>query len=328
MEVNPFKNFFPFDSLRIIVEIGARLDNHTAFQLALVSKCFQAWCDLLLYTIDFTHGLLTVNRAELIMYEKISLRDHHERSRFLHSVKITNKPPSFYERSIKALFLPYTQACKHHKLCSNLACAYALLPICLGATRITCWITLRDRCDPQLAALIAQMRPTWLSARLKNLLAPGPPDFSAPFFSGITHIELVDDEWYKWSGFHHLPCLTHVRVRLPYGAYGAFVDEITHAVERFLERCPRLEICVLEFAWRGHGKKHLPLHQPIYPLSATQEDSRLVYILQNPVLRRDWEAVLSGQPDTWDFAEARATMQRELHCRLPACQVYDDDDSP
>lgn len=56
MEVNPFKNFFPFDSLRIIVEIGARLDNHTAFQLALVSKCFQAWCDLLLYAIDFTHG--------------------------------------------------------------------------------------------------------------------------------------------------------------------------------------------------------------------------------------------------------------------------------
>lgn len=233
----------------------------------------------------------------------------------MNCIKITSKPPSFYERSIRALFFPWATSAY-----SNKECAYAVLPLCLGVTRLTCWISPHEY-DPRLASLIVQMRPTWLSARFEHLLKPGHPDFSIPFFSRVTHLEVLDETWHEWRGFDRLPCLTHIRVSWPVDfrdPMGAVMDKYSAAVNFLLEQCPRLEVCVLR---HGYGEDGLPPSRP-FTLPGV-EDDRVVYILQCHAHRMDWEAFLSEQPDTWDFTDARVTEQRENCCRLPASQVYD-----
>lgn len=66
-----------------------------------------------------------------------------------------------------------------------------------------------------------------------------------------------------------------------------------------------------------------PYHTPCY-LEAL-EDDRVVYILQGVRFNKNWEALVWGQPDTWDFAEKRFTQQRRDRRRYDACYVYDND---
>lgn len=197
-----------------------------------------------------------------------------------------------------------------------------MLPLCLGVARLTCWISPPEY-KPRLGPLITQLRPTWLSARLRHLLNPGSPDLSNPFFSKITHLEIIDEEWYGWSGYDQLSCLTHFRARLPYS--DADVDGIMHqlvvSVESILDRCPNLEVCVVEHLRSSRLEPNLPQHNPLR-LQGIADDPRLVHILQSEDLLSDWQAFISGQPDTWDFVEARVAEQRKTRCSLPASEVY------
>lgn len=270
---------------------------------------------LLLYTTN------EIGRVEPIIYESISLDYPFQRIRFLASIKDTSKPISFYQRSIQHLYLPYTNAETHPY--SNLPCAYTVLPLCLGVIRMWFWIT-PSVFDLELANLIAKIRPRQLSVRLNNLLHPGQPNFSEPFFSQITHLAIVDQDVFGWSGFELIPCLTHIRFDIPPCPAQNVLDAAGRTVRQIFEKCAQIQVCILEFGRSTYDRRDQEAPQPSWYLEGV-EDERLVYILQGIDFDRDWAALLSGEPDTWDFADKRVAQQRLERRRYDACYVYDDE---
>lgn len=187
------------------------------------------------------------------------------------------------------------------------------------------WITDPITHNPQLTGLVAHMRPTRLSARLENLFQPGQPTFSEPFFGRITHLEIIEQDAIHWIGFELIPHLTHVHFKINlsphFGPIHSTLNTVTWATRNLFEECPRLQVCVLEFVRNVNSME--PYHTPCY-LEAL-EDDRVVYILQGVRFNKNWEALVWGQPDTWDFAEKRVTQQRRDRRRYDACYVYDND---
>lgn len=182
------------------------------------------------------------------------------------SIKISTKPLSFYHDSIRYICFEYNPIST-----SNLNLATdpnehilppiyeALLQRCFGVTHI---VSTYDPWGhiPPWAQLFAEMRPERFSGFLHDLLNPGQPNFSSPFFSQITHLKILDSSWYHWSGFDQLPHLTHVSVP-PFSfrkeiKTDHFTDVVTIGITRILSQCQSLRVLLIQssdWSWSEPG---------------------------------------------------------------------------
>lgn len=217
---------------------------------------------------------------------------------------------SFFHQSIKILNLPLVHEMAQDS--SYVTYAYTILPFCKNVRRLTFWVGYIEF-YPHLAGLLGDMRPRWASAYFDNLLNPGSPDFSLPFFSQVTHLRIMDREWTFWANFHLLARLTHLHVYLPRTASSdASVKEMaTSAVKNILTKCLQLRVCVLAMR-----------HYDVYLENIN--DLRVVYTIEILDGRRrelDLEGDIGGGPDTFAYAEKEVEIQKKNGCRSPARYV-------
>lgn len=161
---------------------------------------------------------------------------------------------------------------------------------------------------PHLAQLFADMRPMRFCGFLHDLLNPSHPDFSAPFFTRITHLKISDPSWYHWSGFDQLPCLTHIAVA-PFPFRKEMVTERTRkavgsGITRILTQCRIIRVLLVlrsEWSWSEGSKGYVDV-----------DDDRIV-LLQKDDIAEQKGNFTSGRHDMWDRVEAR--IAREKHSR-------------
>lgn len=247
------------------------------------------------------------------------MENSFQRSRFLASLEISTKPPSFYQHAVKVLYFPDLNGVLPglgHT--SNIDCARILLPVLTGVTNIFCWIKPRGF-DPQLADAFAALRPKRVSAHFGGLLYHpnhNTPNFAIPFFSQVTHLEAVDFNWYGWSGFELMPRLTHLRVPISDNVLYRDHSLMKSTLEQILAGCVQLRVCVVEISAYSFHEEDTPL------TSWVLDDHRVVWTVQEDDSNADWMAFKRGEPDTWHFADARVTEQEQLHRCMSPCKVY------
>jgi hypothetical protein len=226
---------------------------------------------------------------------------------FLRCLEITTKPVSFYNRSIKALYLPYTG----HD--DGVEIAVKVLPYCQGVEYFVCWISPYS-VSGKLTSLISTMRPRRFVAKFKSLLSTVKPDFSLPFFDNMTHIEITDGiEWECWSGIHRIPRLSHILFDM-YGYRDRNLPNVFQAVANVLHGCGTLQVCVIRLSSNS-------LHQ-VAAAARVTNDYRMVFIMPSNSLDLDWCSFIGGQPDTWSHAENVVMTQRQEHRWLKPQHVH------
>jgi hypothetical protein len=158
--------------------------------------------------------------------------------------------------------------------------AIRILTLCKHVLYIACWINFQS---PPLFDVISTHRPRRLSLRLySNAL----PDFSQPFFSFVTHLELMlFTSECSLTGLGLLDCLTYLCLIFPDDG------DVTGIVRSVLAHCKGLQACLL-----------LLKTPPRAPEACTEVDDQRVVIVpyRNPLL--DFEAFLDGFPDMWTIA--------------------------
>lgn len=286
MAIASFSSSFPLDVERIIMEMAAHDDKQMALELVLVAKRIQAWWAIFYSTAIFMNYIY---RVEPIIYRRIYV-DETKGHRLMESINTSPKPLSFYHDTIKRIHFDYSPAPifdlksttepKEHILPNIYE---ALLPRCLGVTHIVSSYHPWEHI-PQLARLFAEIHPERVSGFLHDLLNPGHPDFTAPFFSRITHLIIQDPSWYYWSGFDRLSHLTHISIP-PF----PFRKEITTdrfrvlvntGITRILSQCQKLQVLLIhrsDWSWSEPGN-YLDV-----------DDSRIVIFQKDHAsMFRDW----------------------------------------
>lgn len=254
----------------------------------------------------------TTHRVEPLIYESIVVTEHRS-ARLLQSFAVSTKPLSFYHNSIKHLDIG------KFDLDATDATDEAILSRCRGVTRIEAYCYFwRRSYSARAAELLSEMRPKHFSSMLTDLLQPGLQDFSAPFFSQITHLDIIDpfSRWGTWSGFDHLPHLTHLC--LSYSYEDTAQGGGRRALRRILSQCPHLQICVLDLeievinqpAWKRTKYMEDDLMDGL-----DTEDDRLAVLWPTEV-RPGWPGLPRGQgpAGTWDGIEARVVRVRPVLC--------------
>ncbi|KAF7289032.1 hypothetical protein HMN09_01351200 [Mycena chlorophos] len=163
---------FPPEIEREIMEVAARSPG-TATTLALVARRTQIW-------------------MERLIYETVTLASPTVTERFI-SV-LNSRPVEFFSKAVKSLCIPGD---------IPLASAIRVLQACQGVINLALWLPLQAT---PLLPYISALRPRRLSVNVSGLFGAKMPlqieneksslaacaDFTHPFFSRVTHLELVD----------------------------------------------------------------------------------------------------------------------------------------
>ncbi|KAJ7059447.1 hypothetical protein C8F01DRAFT_1370382 [Mycena amicta] len=243
----------PEDLEREIFELTGCLYHVTWPRLLLVARRVKSWLEPLLYKTLVVDGLSTA---------------HHIAS------LATCRPPDFFAKVVRRLAL---SADSHTP--TN------ILSLCKGVTHLAIADDiLREHqwsINPVLFSLRNVERLVFAARELRCL------DASAPVFSQLTHLTLLDFSYDKLPPFvSALPSLTHLALLQP---------PTCSIVQEFLAECPRLQILVLIAS---------SLHWAIVaaasttPRPTTLTDDRLVICVS-----KDWKEGVSEGHTYWDVAE-------------------------
>lgn len=218
-------------------------------------------------------------RVESIIYETVTLSDNIICARFTRT--IDNRPCSFFTEHVKSLCIPGD---------IDSSAAGRILSKCQGVINLAYWIEV----GPPFFSKVTSLRPKRLSINIHGLFGEGPPDFSHPFFTNVSHLEIVDWPRMKNStGLSLLPHLTHLAVDLDrYDT--SIIDRLRHT----LQSCQALLVLVCLVP------SDVAMVEASYAF-ATLNDDRLVILSEFDVLE-NWEASLLDGSDAcqWDFAQA------------------------
>jgi hypothetical protein len=226
--------------------------------------------------------------VEVIIYDSVMLSNDTVCEQFCHTIDV--RPSSFFVANVKSLCIPGD---------IDPIAAGRILSTCQGVINLAYWIMV----GPPSFSEITSLRPIRLSINTHGLFGQGPPDFAHPFFTRVTHLEIVDWPWMADSaGLALLPCLTHLGVDLDH--YDAsIIDRLRH----ILTSCQSLLVllCLVP-----NDNAMIVASNALAPL----DDHRLVILSDSDVLE-NWEASLVEGSDScqWDFAEAIINAKKREH---------------
>ncbi|KAJ7663930.1 hypothetical protein DFH06DRAFT_336448 [Mycena polygramma] len=251
---------FPPEIEREILEQAAQFQGNSV-TLALVARRTQIW-------------------IERLIYETVTLGTQHLCDQFLRT--LDSRPAHFFTDNVKSLCIPAD---------IKPLDAERVLKACQGVVNLAIW--LEPQADP-LFPFVSSLRPTRLSIN-HALFGSCEPDFQHPFFSKVTHLELVD--WLEWpTSLHHLSAhLTHLAVD-----YDSHTDGSMARLSDILSSCRSLVVCI---ALVSNDEIMIIVSHRL----ASIEDPRLVVLSESDVLE-NWEASLRGtDASMWSFAEGIVT---------------------
>lgn len=166
----------------------------------------------------------------------------------------------------------------------------------------------------QKAAIGKLIRPKRFSCDIEHFFAihdipQRQPDFSAPFFSRLTHLEILDTTytWTSWTGLELLPCLTHLNIDANFeNVFDIDNPGVMPCIARILKLCQTLEIILFMSLYDrqpSYSRKELE------DIMSSCYDPRIV-VLPAPIYIEDWDASFKGESDMWSKAEEKAKEQR------------------
>ena len=127
------------------------------------------------------------------------------------------------------------------------------------------------------------------------------PDFDAPLFAGITHLEIITNKnsWTTWSPYwsHRLPALTHLALGFKGDARAANINSFQYGP-------PSLKV----FAILAHND--FVSRASLYLVRENFDDPRVV-VMPEGEHTQNWLHGLRGESDMWAFAEAMVVVQSD-----------------
>ncbi|KAJ7230394.1 hypothetical protein GGX14DRAFT_410651 [Mycena pura] len=242
-----------------IFEMTAQFPRN-AVNLVLVSRRTQIW-------------------IERLIYDTVTLSDRELCSKFLRT--LDSRPAQFFADNVKSLCIPGD---------IQLLEAKRVLAACQGVVNLAIWLPLHAA---PLFPCVSALRPRRLSINVHGLYGMGrEPDFTHPFFSKVTHLELVD--WFDLTTCLTLdylaPHLTHLALDVD------VVEGATTRLRDVLASCRSLVLCL-----------GLVTDDDTMIVASDQlaviDDPRLVILSESDVVE-NWEASLRGtDASVWAFAE-------------------------
>lgn len=195
---------------------------------------------------------------------------------------------------------------------------YRVLTTFTGLQTIAIWESWLEQNDTifkteeQKSVIGKDLRPKKLSTIVERFFAiqdiPNRyPDFSMPFFSQLTHLEILDptDTWRSWKGLELLPCLTHLSFE------DDFIDifdprkGINMLIYTMLKECRTLQVILFILYDQRYNMR---TRRELEAIMACR-DPRCV-VLPPPVhYLANWDAPFLGKPDLWSIAEDTAREQ-------------------
>jgi len=198
--------------------------------------------------------------------------------------------PNFFADNVKSLCVPGD---------IDPLGAERVLKACQGVVNLAIWL-LRPQATP-LFSFVSSLRPTRLSINIHGLYGSQcEPDFGHPFFSNVTHLELVD--WLEWATYidHLSPHLTHLAVD-----FDLYSDGSATRLRDILASCRSLVVCI---ALVSDDEVMIVVSDQL----AAIEDPRLVILSESDVIE-NWEASLRRtDASLWSFAEGIVAAKTEL----------------
>lgn len=201
------------------------------------------------------------------------------------------KPPTFFASTVKSLCIPGDIPPDEAK---------RVLDVCQGVVNLAYWII---SCPMPTPFSIITFQPKRLSINTFGLFGQNTsPDFGHPFFSKVTHLEIVDWPWRDTAPrFDIVPCLTHLALDVdPYD------EAIVSGLRHILNSCQQLRVllCLV--------REEYAINDASTILACIDnDDGRLVILLDSDVLE-NWEASLNGDSEAcqWTRAEAIINVKR------------------
>ncbi|KAJ7498090.1 hypothetical protein B0H11DRAFT_1998631, partial [Mycena galericulata] len=264
----PLAPILPPEIEREIFETTARFPRN-AVQLVLVARRTQIW-------------------IERLIYETVTLADQQLCDKFLRTLE--TRPPQFFTDSVKSLCVPGD---------IELLAAERVLEACQGVINLAIWLPLQE---VPLFPFVCSLQPKRLSINVRALYGNREPDFAHPFFSKVTHLELID--WLGWKTYFSIDCLyphlTHLALDLDTERAGSAAE-----IRQILVSCRSLVICV-----------GLVCDDDTMIVASNQlaaiEDPRLVILSESNVID-NWEASLrDADASMWVFAETIVVAKTQL----------------
>ncbi|KAF7371120.1 hypothetical protein MSAN_00747200 [Mycena sanguinolenta] len=244
---------------REIFEITAQFPGN-AVNLVLVARRTQIW-------------------IERLIYDTVILSDEEICNKFMRT--LDSRPPQFFADNVRSLCVPGDVGA---------LCTMRVLKACQGVVNLAIWLDKPQ--DTPLFPFISSLRPTRLSVNMHGLYGSGcKPDFKHPFFSNITHLELVD--WLTWAAYigSLSPHLTHLAVD-----FDLHLQDSETRLRDVLASCQSLVVCI---ALVSDDESMIVVANGL----AGIEDPRLVILSESNVIE-NWESSLQRtDASLWSFAE-------------------------
>ncbi|KAG6820205.1 hypothetical protein H0H93_004055 [Arthromyces matolae] len=270
MSPNP-EPLLPTELERAILELTVKCYPGNAYNFALISRRAQIWMETYLYEI------VTISNSKIC-------------KSFLCAVE--SRPPSFFAATVKSLCIPGDIEAEH---------ALRILSVCQGVINLAYWInsyhTLTRTSSQSHFSVVSTLRPLRLSINTAGFFGPAmPPDLTHPFFSQVTHLEIVDWPWPAISTkFELLPSLTHLALDLD--GYDQFT---INQIRNLFESCKRLRILLCLVT---DEETMINATSAFDPLNA--EFGYKLVILSDSDVIGNWENSLqTSEACHWTFAEA------------------------
>lgn len=307
---------FPLELERIIFEHAAFRDHKTALQLIRVSRRVCQWL------VPDEHGSTSVSqicfwcyRVEPLIYEFIPINCT---AKFLRSVadSAIAKPIEFYAAHVKAICIK-SGALQEQTISKRIQ--FRIFTTFTSLENIALWHHWPRGDDTicedasQKANIGKSLRPKMFSSNIERFFAISDipnrqPDFTAPFFSRLTHLDIMDSmvKWTSWTSLTSLPCLTHLQF-LDVFEY-LFDHPTSHAgvkplIAGMLKECRTLEVVLF------CSQNRVPYtRKKVEALMGPCNDPRCVVLpFQDDI--EYWDSPCLGTADMWSLAEETARAQ-------------------
>lgn len=262
-------------------------------------------------------ALTNLFRIEPILYEVVSLRDSESvNSKILFhnlhqtSVKGSKKTPENFRKHVKCLCITYTV---------RLEDAAELLSVCSNVCSLACWVRPDAVPASQLGipTLLSALRPKRFSGHLTSLLANPIPNFSLPFFSNMTHLEILEAsrERKSWTWTVSLNSITHLTILEGWDAENWIESGLSQEMSKIL-RWKSLRVLVLRRGTRIDPNEEEDLNRQLGTL-----DMRMVIGSITTNFVENWEVHVMGGEDLWTFAERVIQQRLEAKMRTPNLNI-------
>ncbi|KAJ6485535.1 hypothetical protein C8R45DRAFT_275506 [Mycena sanguinolenta] len=258
-EISEPQPILPPEIEREIFEITAQFRGN-AVNLVLVARRTQIW-------------------IEPLIYDTVILSDEEICHKFMRT--LDSRPAQFFAENVKSLCVPADV---------DALCTVRVLKACQGVVNLAIWLVQPQ--DTPVFPFISSLRPTRLSVNMYGLYGSEcKPDFEHPFFSNVTHLELVD--WLAWAAYIDSlsPHLTHLAVDFDLNLQ----DSETRLCD-VLASCRSLVVCI---ALVSDDESMIVVANRL----AGIEDPRLVILSESNAIE-NWESSLqTTDASLWSFAE-------------------------